>query len=164
MHLYELTDQMRGLTALIEQGDLDQDTIDDTLEGLGGLIKDKGRGVLLVMANLGAASSAFDGEIKRMQARKKTLDNNAAWLKEYLRTNMLKAGITEISSDVFTATLGKPGKKTEISDESLVPAIYLKHIPQSYQPIKAEITKALKAGTDVPGCKLVDSQAPLKIK
>ena len=164
MHLYELTDQMRGLQDLIEEGEMDQVTLADTLEGLEGDIQSKGRGTLAVMANLGSDIAAFDHEIKRMQARKKTVENNFTWLKEYLRTNMLKSGITKIESDVFTASLGKPGKVVEILDESLVPAIMLKYTPATYTPIKADIARALKAGQDVPGCKLTDAKAPLRIK
>lgn len=164
MHLYELTDQMRGLQALIDEGTMDQETLDATLEGLEGDIQAKGKSTLAVLANLGAQADAYANEIKRMQARKKTIENHHAWLKEYLRTNMVKAGITKIESPVFTATLGKPGQKTEIVDKDLIPKIYQEVVPATIKIPIAPITKALKAGVDVPGCKLVDSQAPLRIR
>ena len=163
MHLYELSDQMQGLMALIEEGELDQDTLDDTLEGIHGLIGDKAQGILAVMANLGASASAYGAEIKRMQARKKTLDNHQSWLKEYLRSNMARCNITKIESDVFTATLGKPGKSVEIVHPEMVPEFYKETVTE-IKIAKAPIAKALKAGDDVPGCRLVDSQAPLTIK
>lgn len=163
MHLYEMTTQMQGLMALIDEGEMDQETLADTLEGLEGIIQEKGAGMLYVLANLSAQAAAFDREIKRMQARKKTLVNNHEWLKEYLRTNMVACGITEISSDHFTAKVGTPGKVVDIENVDLIPEEYLKHTPETWAPIKAEIAKALKKDIEVPGCVLVDGKAPLRI-
>ena len=164
MKLYELTDQFKGLQALMEDGELDATTLQDTLDGLNTDLKAKGQDVLLFLANLDGDIKAFDDEIKRMTARKKTLVSHHNWLKEYLRSNMIETGITEISCPVFTAKTGKPGKMVEITNESELPMEYQELVPASFKILKKKILDDLKAGVDVPGARLIDSKIPLRIR
>lgn len=164
MHLYEMTDQWKGLQLLIDEGELDPKILDDTLQGLTTDLVEKGQNVLLFMANLAGEITAFDTEIKRMNARKKTLKNHHEWLKEYLRSNMIECEITKIESPVFTATLRKAGKKVEITSEKDLPASYQTLVPASWTINLKQIGKDLKAGIDVPGAQLVDAKQGLVIK
>jgi len=163
-HMYELTKQFKGLQELIEEGEMDAETLKDTLDGLNTDLKEKGQDVLHFLANLDGDIKAYDDEIKRMTARKKSLQNHYDWLKEYLRTNMIETGITKIKCPVFTATLRKPGKKVEIVDEKVLPVDYQTLVPASWQINLVQIGKALKAGVDVPGARLVDAKQGLVIK
>ena len=163
-HMYELTKQMKGLQELMESGEVSQDDLADTLEGLSGDLMAKGQDVLHFLANLEGDIKAYDDEVKRLAARKKTLVNHHTWLKEYLRTNMIECEITKITCPVFTATLRKPGKKVEIVSEEELPTSYQTLVPASWQINKVQITKDLKAGIDVPGARLVDAKQGLVIK
>ncbi len=160
-HLYELTSQMRGLQSLLESGELSADELADTFEALEGDIQAKGAGALSVLANLQSEASAYDTEIKRMQARKKTILNHHEWLKSYLRDNMIATGITKIESPLFTATLRKPSKVVEVVDSELIPNEYRK---LTITVEKAVIKKALKRGIDIPGCRLIDGKTGIIIK
>ena len=164
LHLYELTDQMRGLQSLIESGEMSMDDLQDTLEGLEGDIIAKGQGTLSVMANLKHQVAAFKAEVARMQKRAKSLENNFNWLKDYLRDNMAACEISKIESPVFTATLGKPGKVVEVEDEDKIPELYKELVPAYWKVDKKAILRDLKAEIDVPGCKMVNSKAPLTIR
>jgi len=163
-HLYQLTEQFTGLQLLIDDGDLDAETLADTLDGLNTDLREKAQNVLLFLANLDGDIKAFAAEIKRMTARKKTLQNNHDWLKEYLRSNMIETAITKIECPVFTATLRKAGKKVEIYDEKALPVEYQTLIPASWQINKVQITKDLKDGIDIPGARLIDAKQGLVIK
>ena len=163
-HMYELTEQMKGLQSLIENGDMSEEDLADTLEGLSGDLMAKGKDVLLYMANLEGDVKAFDDEIKRMTARKKTLASHHAWLKEYLRTNMIECDITKIESPLFTATLRKPTKMVDITSEADLPVAYQTMIPASWQINKRQILKDLKAGIEIPGAELIDAKQGLTIK
>ena len=136
----------------------------DTLEVLTGDLIAKGKDVLLFMANLAGDIAAFDTEIKRMTARKKTMQVNHDWLKEYLRTNMIECAITKIESPVFTAALRKAGKMVEITDEEALPVEYQTLIPASWNINKRQILKDLKAGIEIPGARLIDAKQGLTIK
>ena len=165
MHLYELTTQMQGLQALIDSGEMAEIDLLDTMEGLQGDIQDKGRGALAVMANLASDSDAYDREIKRMQARKNTIDKNRMWLVDYLRNNMILSGVTKIESDVFSATLRAPTVIVDLVEPSLVPAPYRTEETVVQVKIdKAMIKKDLKSGKDIPGAKLADGKQALIIR
>jgi len=164
MKLYELTEQMQGLQALIDEGELDPEILQDTMEGLNTDLMAKGKDVLLFMANLDGDIKAFTDEIKRMTARKKTLVNSHDWLKNYLRLNMIDCGITKIESPVFTATLRKAGKMVEITDEKALPTEYQELVPATWKILKAKIAKDLKADIDIPGARLIDAKRGLTIK
>jgi hypothetical protein len=163
-HLYELSAQMRGLQEMMETGELDEQTLADTMEGLEGDIQVKGANTLEFMANLATEVTAYAIEIKRMQARKTTVEKNFNWFKAYLRDNMARSGITKIESATFTATLGKPGKVVEIVDSALIPESFVEVVPESYKFPKPPIAKALKAGQDVPGARLIDGQHRITIR
>ncbi len=163
-HLYELTEQMKGLQKLIDDGDMSSDDLADTIEGIEGDLQSKGKDVLLFMANLAGDIAAFDSEIKRMTARKKTMQKNHDWLKWYLRTNMAECGITKIESPVFTATLRKPTKIVEVLNEDEIPVEYQTMIPASWKINKVQILKDLKTGKEIPGVKLGEGKAGILIK
>ena len=163
-HMYELTTQMEGLQALIEEGELDAETLQDTLDGLNTDLMEKGQDVLHFLANLDGDIKAFNDEINRMTARKKTLQNHHIWLKEYLRTNMIANDITKIECPVFTATLKKPGKKVEIVNEKDLPVEYQTMVPASWKINLVQIGKDLKAGIKIPGATLVDAKQPILIR
>lgn len=165
MHLYELSKQHQGLMALIEDGEMDAETLQDTLEGLEGDLTAKGQGTLAVLANLGHSIEAFNAEIKRMQARVKTLKANDTWLREYLRENMVATGITKIESPVFSASVGKPGKVVVIENEDKIPEPWRKvEMVEKVTVDKKQILADLKIGLKIPGCILGDAKAPLRIK
>ena len=162
--MYQLTEQFKGLQSLIDEGEIDAETLQDTLDGLNTDIKAKGQDVLHFLANLAGDINAYDSEIKRMTARKKSLQSHHDWLKEYLRTNMIDTGITKIVCPIFTATLRKAGVKAEIYNEKVLPTKYQTLIPASWSINLNQITKDLKAGIEIEGAKLVDAKQGLVIK
>lgn len=162
--LYILAEQMQGLQALIDEGEMDAETLHDTLDGLTTDLQAKGEGVLYVLANLNGNIKAYTDEIKRMTARKKTLENHHNWLKEYLRENMADSGITKIECPLFTATLRKASQMAEITDEKALPTKYKTLVPASWTVNKVQILNDLKAGVEIPGAELVEARQGLVIK
>ena len=163
MRLYELTGQYIGLSRLIDDGEMDAEALQDTLDGLEGELEQKAEGLLSYVANIGSDVAAVDAEIKRLQARKKTMTNQQQWLREYLKTNMAAAGIKKITCPLFSVTLGKAKPMVVIDDESLVPKKYKKTIPATTQIVKADLLKAVKKGS-VLGAHLGESEQSLLIK
>jgi len=164
MKLYELTEQHRELAVLAEsdEGDLSE-ALADTFEALEGEFNDKAISVIHVVKNMDADGDAIDNEIKRLQARKKSVQNKQNWMREYLRSNMEASGISKIECPIFTIALAKGRDIVEITDEGKIDAEYL-NIKTSVTPIKADILKALKEGKEVSGCRLSKSNSSLRIK
>lgn len=155
--LYNLTGQYLALQNL----DMDPEDLADTFEALEGEIEQKAQGITHVMANLD--TQALDTEIARLTKMKKTIESRKKSLKDYLRRSMEATGINKIEWDTGAITIGKPGKVVEIVHPEMVPPIYKETVTE-IKIAKAPIAKALKAGEDVPGCKLVDGNAPLRIR
>lgn len=163
MKLYELTAEYSQLQQLIEAEDFDEKTIADTLESIQGEILDKGKNVAAYFQNLEAAAEALKAAEARIADRRKAIESRAEWLKEYLRSNMERCGISKIECPEFVVTLGKPRDVCEIVNEDDLPDDYVKtKITKS--PDKALILKAMKDGYDVPGARIGKSKSPLSVK
>jgi len=162
-HLYEITEQMRGLQRLMEDEDtpLSADVLTDSLDGLVGDLEAKAEGLLAYVANVGSDAAAIDVEIKRLQARKKALTNRQNSLREYLRYNMVAGDIKKISCPLFTVTLRKPIDVVSVGMVDQLPPEYVK---TTVAPDKGKIKAALKAGLDVPFCRLIPGQPGLMIR
>jgi len=158
MKLYELTTQLRELQNL----DLEPELLVDTIEGIQGSLEIKAENLLSVVSNLSSDVEAIDVEIKRLTSRKRTVKARQDWLREYLRSNMEVAGIDKITCPLFTITLRKALQVVEVlADLGDLPEEYVKAV---YSPDKVKIKAALKAGTEITGCSLIDGKRGLMIK
>jgi len=153
--LYNLTNQYLSLQDL----DLPEEVLVDSLEGLKGEIDIKAENIIHVLANMD--TTAIDAEIKRLQSLKRSIVNRRDALNEYLRFNMMVCDISNIKWDTGSVTLCKATQVVSIDDEDAIPARFNK---VTTAPNKADIKAALKAGDDVPGCSLIDAKQRLWIK
>ena len=160
MKLYELSNQMRGLQALMDDPETELD-LADTLDALEGDLQVKAEGLLSYVSNLGSDVEAINTEIKRLTVRKKVITNKQDSLREYLRHNMDIGGIDKITCPLFTITLRKATQAVQVADMDALPEKY-RRITVSAD--KAAIKSDLKAGKEIPGCSMVDGKRGLLIK
>lgn len=151
--LYELSGSVKQLYDQLEEMDLDQQTIIDTIEGSQELMnfEQKAAAVVRMMKNWEADTVAYDSEIKRLTDRKKAIENKVKSIKQYIQDQMEFAGLDKVKCDVFTLAMQNNPPAVVIDDENLIPA--------EYQIIKYDIDKKkigyyLKEGKEVPGCRL----------
>jgi len=156
--LYELTGAMAALAEMEE----DQAVI-DTLEGLEMEFNDKANNIVLYERNINSYIEGIDSEIKRLQARKKSLNNRISSMKDYLRDNMERSGISKIECPLFTISCVKGRDMANVIDEEALPDDCVK-TKVIIDPDKAEILKKLKAGEEVPGAELIKSKSSIRIK
>lgn len=155
--LYDIKDRYSELLSL----DLPEDAIADTLEAIEGELEVKADKICHVIANIDSDCEAIDAEIKRLQARKKVLDNRKESLKDYLRTNMAAMDMKKIQTPLFTINRVAGRAMAVITDES--------KIPQQFQKVSVSIDKtlllnALKEGKAVEGAELGESKESLRVK
>lgn len=159
--LYELTDKYKQLSERLADIDLDVTTIADTIEasGLPDDIADKAQSIECIARNLEMYTPAIDSEIARLMALKLQRKNKAASLRLYLQNNMVACGIDKIESPLFKIKLQNNPESVDVFELGLVPSEYMTQpkLPES-APDKKAISKALKAGKDVQGCRLSQSQ------
>jgi len=156
--LYELTE------AITELGNMEEDeAVINTLEGMEMEFKDKANNIILLERNMTANIDAIDAEINRLQQRKKIRKNRIDGLKEYLRDNMERTGITKIECPLFTITCAKGRDIVLIEDSNSLPDEYIE-VETVEKPKKNMILAALKDKKDVPGATLVKSKSSIRIK
>lgn len=165
--LYELTAELKQLEEMASSIESDDETmaqaIEGTLEGINLEFNDKAIAIVKISENMAADTNAIDDEIKRLQARKKIINNKREAMTDYLRHNMIASGIKKIESPLFSITLQKSKQRVSILDESTLPDNYIS-VKTEIKPNKRKILADLKEGVEIPGAEIVYGQQGLLIK
>ena len=151
MTLYEMSEAARALYALLEAGEIDEQTVLDTMETIGA--GEKLEAYIHVQKELENEIAGFDTEIKRMTERKKTLESRVERLKAAQVQFMQATGQKSANAGTFRLTL-RESKSVDIVDESAIPAEYITVIPSSARPDKKAMLAALKDGKEISGAQL----------
>lgn len=146
MTLYELTGQWKELLEWAEDGDIDDQALTDTLEGLEGEIEDKADGYAKILQQLKADSDALKKETDRLAERKRTIDSRIGSLKKSLLMAMKATGKTKFKTQLFSFSISKNPEAVvlDTSDLEKIPAEYITQ--PTPQINKAAIKDALKGG------------------
>jgi hypothetical protein len=143
MRLYELAAGYEELLQMAEEG-LDADQLALALDAQLDAIEQKGGAICKMLATLSAEAEALKGEELRLQKRRKAMETNVERLREYLRSNMQRCGITRIKSDAFSVTLSDGPQRVVITDPAAIPPEYLR-VRTISEPNKPAILDAYKA-------------------
>ena len=152
--LYELATSYRALADKLNDLDLPEEVVADTLEAESGDLMEKGVSIAKMFRNMNALALQIEEAEAEMYARRKAIQKRAASLKEYLKANMEKAGITKIDSPWFSISISQNPEAVTVDDESLIPRDYFKEIPATFQLDKNLVKVAIKDGYEVPGAHL----------
>lgn len=157
--LYQIASELAQTAAKLAELDLDEQTIADTLEGELAPFEAKANAVACVAANLDAEASAYAEHAKKSGERAKALSGRADHLRGYLLANMQTAGVSEIKYPGMVLKLQNNPPSVEVLDERQIPTEFMRTpAPPPAAPDKKAIAEALKAGADVPGAKLKQTQ------
>lgn len=142
MKLYEITGALLELLEMAEEKDLDQQTINDTMEAVELEFEEKADGYAKIIKTLEGDVDSLDKEIKRLTGRKNTAKNNIVSIKNNLENAMLVTGKTKFKTLLFNFGIQKNPASVVIDDESQIPQEYL--VPQEPKVDKAAIKDYLK--------------------
>lgn len=157
--LYVITNNYLALAEKLADGDFDLQTIADTIEasGITDELAVKAQGIEFIAREAEKYGPMIDMEIDRLQALKASRAKVAQGLRDYLKSNMERAGIEKIECPLFKLSIKHNPPAVEITDTSSIPAEYWR-TPEPKPPVaapdKAAIKKALQSGIDVMGAKL----------
>ena len=164
MTLYELTSEYLDLLAMLEDPDVDEDLINDTLEGIDGELEVKAAGYARVMRQMDADAKAIKAEEERLANRRKSLENRSAALKSRLQQMMEITGKVKFKTELFSFGIQK-NPAAVVMDEQ-----YIENIPECYLIIqepkidKQKIKEDLKAGLDLEGIAHLEQTESLRIR
>lgn len=166
MKLYEITEQYQNIAELLANPEFHENPdVIAALDAVQGDFNDKAINTVKAIKRVEGDIELIDNEIKRLQAMKKTRQNALDSVKDYLKRNMAETGIFKIECPLFKISYSERKDSAVELDESLFLDNNLDEnlITVKITPNKTAIKKALTAGQDVIGAKLVDSQV-LSIK
>lgn len=163
MKLYEITEDMKAVHALVDNEELTEEMVADTMEALDLEFKDKAEAVMKVRQGLIAESNAIEVEAERLTKLQISLNKKADWLKEYVRINMEAVGADKLDLGVFKLTLKKPIKKLGEIDESKIPDSFFSVIPEQKRLDKRALLSAAKEQA-IEGVEVINGARALLIK
>jgi len=153
MRLYEIASQYQQALATLDDLDLPDDVIADTLEGLKGALQEKGKNVAAYIKNIEADVAAIKDAEQAMKGRRAVLQRRADWMKTLLLNSMQNSEITEISCPWFVIKPKKNPPSVNITDANAISKKYKIEVV-TYKIDKKLISADLKKGAVVNGAEL----------
>ncbi len=162
MQLYEITENLKQLGNMIEDG-VDESQLIDALNDVNEAFEEKAKSILFLIRNIEGNIELSKIEETRLSNRRKAMEKQLDSIKSYLIMNMAESGKTKIDNGVIKASYIKPKPSLMLSDESLVPDSY--KVPKVTVSIdKKALLADLKEGKEVEGASIGESKAGLSIK
>jgi len=158
MNLFDLTQEAKMILAM---EDVDQQAIDDTLEGLG--LDDKCSSYSAIIKTLNADSDALAGAIKQLQDKKKSTENKVSPLKEMAMNSMMDLDMTKAGDAIHSLTLRAGSKMSKVvhDDTAQFPIEFVSLIEKFDN---AGLKKALKNGSEFKGYHLENGEPSILIR
>lgn len=98
MKLYELAGDYRELMDKLESGELSEELLSDTLEGIRGAIEEKADGIACMLKALEADAAAIKAEEDKLSERRKSKERAYDRMRAYLSDMLLHAGVTNVET------------------------------------------------------------------
>ena len=130
-NIFKLTNEYRQLLAMMEDPEIDEQAVADTMEGIEMEIEQKADNYAWLIRSLDSNNEAIDKEIARLQALKKRNDNFIGRLKENLMFCMRATGKEKFKTALNSFGIRKAGGKQPLVIDFENPA----DIPEDYRKV-----------------------------
>lgn len=148
-NIYELTSGIQMLWDLMDQGELDDDTLIDAMENSQEELNIKLENYCKFIKNLEADIAGLKEEEKRLAARRKTMENTIERAKAAMQWAMNAAGEKKVKGNLFTISLQANPEKVVLETEDInsIPADYIRMKEPEID--RAKVKEDLKAGVEL---------------
>lgn len=160
--LYEMTAEFKAVAQKLEDLDLDDQTIADTLEGYSADFENKVIAISSFIRNLEVSANAMKQAEAEMNDRRKSVERKIDGLKSYVLTNMKAIGKDKVECPLFKVSIRTNAPSVQVANEDAVPAKFVV-MKTSTSIDKKALKEAIEAGEVVEGVSLVRSNS-LSIK
>ena len=161
MKLYEVANDYLALMQAIDEDEIPEEAIADTLEAIKGEIEVKADNIACMLKNIESDISAIKAEEKRLAERRKAKENTHERIKLYLSETLQKLGINKVETARNNIAFRKSESVEIDADTFFSWAMANRDDLLTYaEPTanKTEIKKALKGGAQIEGACLVSKQ------
>ena len=163
-NIYEITSDWFRVQDMMEDPELDPQTLADTLEAIEGELEIKAENYAKVMKNLEGDIVAIKAEIDRLTAKKRAIENNIKNMKATLQSVMEVTGKTKFKTDLFSFGIQKNAPSVVVDEQ------YIENIPEEYLKFrepeinKTAIKDAINNGVDLSGIAHLEQSQSLRIR
>lgn len=165
--LYELKEEFKMLLDMMEDDSIDEEMIQNSLEGIECEIEIKAEGYAKILKELEGQAEAVRKEISRLDDKYGKIVANMDRLKTNLKNAMNETGKKKIQTDLFTISVCKNGGKTPL----IIDGVDINEVPEKYKEMhKIEklntdaIREDLEKGIDVGFARFGERRESLRIK
>lgn len=155
MKLYEISDNYKAFLEALENEEIPEEAVADTLEAIEGELTDKVDAIACIIKNTSADADAISAEMERLQERLKAKKKRVEWLKGYLSQSLETIGYPKIETPRNMISFRK-SEKVIIGneDEFIKEHKDLCKEEIKYKINKTDIKKLIKSGELVSGASL----------
>lgn len=150
--LYEMSLKTAQLYEMFSDGLIDEQTFNDTVEGMG--VIEKVESYCQVINSLNAEIEMFQNEMFRLAKGVKARENSIEWLKGQLLNFYHSNGNTKIKAGTFVVSVRK-SQSVDISDNCKIPE---KYCTVKVSPNKTALKKALADGEVIDGVNILEKE------
>lgn len=147
-NIYELTADIQLLWNLMEEGEIEDDTLIDAMQNSQEELSIKLENYCKFIKNMEADAKAFKEEEQRLAARRKTLENTIERAKKAMQMAMDVAGEKKIKGNLFTISLQNNPPKVVLDEQYIenIPPRYIKYADPEVNKslIKEELTNGVE--------------------
>ena len=161
-NIYEITQDLLLIQSMMDDPELDEQMLKDTMEAVEGEFEYKAEGYAKVMKNMMTDVDALREEAKRMTERATSIENNIKRMKTILYQSMKATGKTKFKGEKFSFWVQK-------NPVSTIVEINEKELPTQYQRVKVEadlgkIREAIESGADLSGIAHLEQTEGVRFK
>lgn len=165
--LYELKEEFKMLLDMMEDDSIDEEMIQNSLEGIECEIEIKAEGYAKILKELEGQAEAVRKEISRLDDKYGKIVANMDRLKTNLKNAMNETGKKKIQTDLFTISVCKNGGKTPL----IIDGVDINEVPEKYKEMQKierlntdAIREDLEKGIDVGFARFGERRESLRIK
>lgn len=162
MRMYDYSKQFVELEQLLEHGQLDEQTYQDTLKSFSDEAQDKAENLGKMIDNFKAQDQMLKDEVDKLNKKRKTLQGSIDWLTSSLETYLKALGTDEHHAGMYKLWYKKLPDVVQILDENNISEAY--RTPQPDKIDKTGIKKALKDGEEVEGVTMETNRRKFEVK
>lgn len=165
IQLYKLTERYQTIENMLDDEYITRESIEETIANIKEQIEDKVESIGKLVLTLKASISSIQTEEERLAKRKQAMTNHMEWLKLYLLNEMTATNTLKVKRDVITVSVSDNPPSVEIVDEELIPDIFRKVIPETWQVDKRAIIEHFKqTGEIVSGADIILNKKHVNIR
>lgn len=149
--LTEITADLRQIMEMMDDPELDPQTLKDTMEGIEGAFEDKFDGYAAVIRTMNSQMNMLKEEKDRIESRIKAWENNVKRMKELMTLSMQTTGKVKFKTAQNSFWVQKNPESVVIDAKRWedIPKDFLRF--KDPEPNKDKMKEAIKAGADLEG-------------